>query len=95
LMLPALPIPAPAIGTASVRVGVVTEPVRTLMLRLTQLFNVTGHPAIVLPAGRTSAGLPCSVQLVGTATDSLLPVALACEAQITTVEVPRSGGLGG
>ena len=82
-MLPALPIPAPPIGAASVQVGAVTEPVRNLMLRLTQLFNVTGHPAIALPAGRTSAGLPCSVQLVGAETESLLPVALACEAQIT------------
>ena len=95
LVLPALPIPAPPIGAASVQVGGVTEPVRNLMLRLTQLFNVTGHPAIALPAGRTSTGLPCSVQLVGVDTDALLPVALACEAQITGVLPPRSGGLGG
>ena len=30
----------------SVKVGTATEPVRNVMLRLTQLFNVTGHPAI-------------------------------------------------
>jgi Asp-tRNA(Asn)/Glu-tRNA(Gln) amidotransferase A subunit family amidase len=65
------------------------------MLRETQLFNLTGHPAIAVPAGHTSAGLPCSVQLVGADTDDLLPVALACEAQITGVLRPRSGGLGG
>ena len=52
LVLPTLPIPAPPIGAASVQVGSVTEPVRNLMLRLTQLFNLTGHPAIALPAGR-------------------------------------------
>jgi aspartyl-tRNA(Asn)/glutamyl-tRNA(Gln) amidotransferase subunit A len=95
LALPALPIPAPLIGSASVQVGSVTEPVRNLMLRETQLFNLTGHPAIALPAGATSAGLPCSVQLVGADTEDLLPVALACEAQITGVLRPRSGGLGG
>lgn len=95
LALPTLPIPAPPIGAASVQVGSVTEPVRNLMLRLTQLFNVTEHPAIAVPAGRTSAGLPCSVQLVGPDTEGLLPVALACEAQITGVLRPRSGGLGG
>jgi aspartyl-tRNA(Asn)/glutamyl-tRNA(Gln) amidotransferase subunit A len=95
LLLPALPIPAPPIGAASVQVGAVTEPVRNLMLRLTQLFNVTGHPAIAMPAGTTSAGLPCSVQLAGAETDELLPVALACEAQITGLLSPRSGGLGG
>ena len=95
LVLPTLPIPAPPIGAASVQVGAVTEPVRNLMLRLTQLFNVTGHPAISLPVGTTRAGLPCSVQLVGTDTEALLPVALACEPQITGVLRPRSGGLGG
>jgi aspartyl-tRNA(Asn)/glutamyl-tRNA(Gln) amidotransferase subunit A len=94
LLLPTLPIPAPPIGAASVQVGPVTEPVRNLMLRLTQLFNVTRHPAIAVPMGHTSAGLPCSVQLVGAATESLLPVALACEAQIGR-GFPRSGGLGG
>jgi len=95
LLLPSLPIAAPPIGAASVQVGNVTEPVRNLMLRLTQLFNVTGHPAIALPAGRTRTGLPCSVQLVGGETDELLPVALACEPQITGPAPPRSGGPGG
>ena len=95
LVLPALPIPAPPIGAASVQVGAVTESVRNLMLRLTQLFNVTGHPAIALPAGDTKTGLPCSVQLVGAETDELLPVALACEAQITGLLPPRTGGPGG
>jgi aspartyl-tRNA(Asn)/glutamyl-tRNA(Gln) amidotransferase subunit A len=93
--LPTLPIPAPPIGAASIQVGSATEPVRNLMLRLTQLFNVTGHPAIALPAGHTSAGLPCSVQLVGADTETLLPVALACEPQITGLSRPRSGGVGG
>jgi aspartyl-tRNA(Asn)/glutamyl-tRNA(Gln) amidotransferase subunit A len=82
LVLPALPIPAPAIGAASVQIGGATEPVRNLMLRQTQLFNLTGHPAIALPAGSTSTGLPCSVQLVGRETDQLLPLAAACETHI-------------
>ena len=94
LVLPALPIPAPPIGAASVQIGAVTELVRNLMLRLTQLFNVTGHPAIALPAGDTRTGLPCSVQLVGAETDELLPVALACEAHITGLS-SRSGGPAG
>jgi amidase len=67
------------------------------MLRLTQPFNVTGHPAIAMPAGHTSTGLPCSVQLVGcrAQTDALLKVALACEPQITSDPSPRSGKVGG
>jgi aspartyl-tRNA(Asn)/glutamyl-tRNA(Gln) amidotransferase subunit A len=82
-MLPTLPIPAPLIGAETVQIGERNEPVRPIMLRLTQLFNLTGHPAIALPAGTTSAGLPCSLQLVGTDTESLLCAALACEPQIS------------
>jgi len=67
-----------------------------MMLRLTQLFNVTGHPALAVPCGSTSAGLPCSMQLVGCRmqTDALLRVALACESYIAGTPSPRSG-LGG
>ena len=85
LVLPTLPIPAPTIGASSVQVGSTTEPLRNVMLRLTQLFNVTGHPAISLPMGRTSTGLPCALQLVGgrAQTDALLRVALACETHVT------------
>jgi aspartyl-tRNA(Asn)/glutamyl-tRNA(Gln) amidotransferase subunit A len=84
LVLPALPIPAPTIGASTVQIGGVAEPVRNLMLRLTQPFNVTGHPAMAMPCGTTGEGLPCSVQLVGqrNQTDALLRVALACETNI-------------
>jgi aspartyl-tRNA(Asn)/glutamyl-tRNA(Gln) amidotransferase subunit A len=96
LALPTLPIPAPAIGAISMKVGATTEPVRNLMLRLTQLFNVTGHPAISLPAGATSSGLPCGLQLVGcrAQTDALLRVALACERYTISGPSRRSGGIG-
>ena len=57
LVLPTLPIPAPPLGVDSVKVGPSLEPVRNMMLRLTQLFNLTGHPAIAIPCGRTSDGL--------------------------------------
>ena len=84
LALPTLPIPAPLLGAASVRVGGTEEPVRNLMLRMTQLFNLTGHSAISLPCGRTDAGLPCGLQLVGARmqTEALLRVALACESHL-------------
>ena len=81
LVLPTLPIPAPPLGATSIEIGGQNEPVRNLMLRQTQLFNLTGHPAISLPCGRTAAGLPCGLQLVGARmqTEALLRVALACE----------------
>ena len=81
LVLPTLPIPAPPIGAESVAIDGANEPVRALMLRLTQLFNLTGHPAVSMPCGLTSQGLPCGLQLVGRRheTEALLRVALACE----------------
>jgi aspartyl-tRNA(Asn)/glutamyl-tRNA(Gln) amidotransferase subunit A len=81
LVLPALPIPAPPIGAESVMVNGASEPVRALMLRLTQLFNVTGHPAISIPCGIASEGLPCGLQVVGprNQTEALLAIALEIE----------------
>jgi Asp-tRNA(Asn)/Glu-tRNA(Gln) amidotransferase A subunit family amidase len=84
LVLPTLPIPAPPVGAASVEVAGTRQPVRAMMLRLTQLFNLTGHPAISLPMGETDGGLPCGLQMVGRIgdTESLLAVAAACESRV-------------
>ena len=81
LVLPTLPIPAPLLGAELAQVGSSKQPVRALMLRLTQLFNVTGHPAISLPCGTTADGLPCGLQLVGARgkTAELLRVARTVE----------------
>jgi aspartyl-tRNA(Asn)/glutamyl-tRNA(Gln) amidotransferase subunit A len=85
LLLPTLPIPAPLLGTDSVQVGGARRPVRALTLRLTQLFNVTGHPAISIPCGVTSEGLPIGLQLVGARgeTEALLRVACSVEARLS------------
>jgi aspartyl-tRNA(Asn)/glutamyl-tRNA(Gln) amidotransferase subunit A len=49
------------------------------MLKHTQLFNVTGHPAISLPLA--VSGLPVGLQVVGPwgATTRLLDIAATCE----------------
>jgi aspartyl-tRNA(Asn)/glutamyl-tRNA(Gln) amidotransferase subunit A len=85
LALPTLPIPAPPIGAATVDVAGTPQPVRSMMLRLTQLFNLTGHPAVSMPIGDTPSGLPCGLQLVGRLNDTegLLAAAAACEPCIT------------
>lgn len=85
LLLPTLPIPAPPIGAATVQVGSAPEQVRSMMLRLTQLLNLTGHPAISLPCGRTHQGLPVGLQIVGThgQTDHLLQLARGVERALT------------
>jgi aspartyl-tRNA(Asn)/glutamyl-tRNA(Gln) amidotransferase subunit A len=85
LMLPTVPIPAFKIGTASIELDGSKEPIRNVTLRLTQLFNITGHPAISLPCGNTAEGFPCGLQLVGTRgqTDQLLHVAAGVERVVT------------
>ena len=47
----------------------------------TQPFNYTGHPALAVPVGKSSAGLPASMQLIGRFFDDplLLRVAYAYE----------------
>ena len=99
LILPTLPIPAPRLDAEDAQAEADAGPagdaveeasggrpdgVRALMLRLTQLFNLTGHPAISIPCGTTPDGLPCAVQLVGRrgATGRLLALAARCEGAI-------------
>jgi aspartyl-tRNA(Asn)/glutamyl-tRNA(Gln) amidotransferase subunit A len=82
LVLPTLPVVAPLLDAAEVTIDPIqhqTMPVRAAMLRQTQLFNLTGHPAITLPV--KTAGLPVGLQLVGRrgATADLLAVAAAIE----------------
>lgn len=93
LVLPTLPIPAPTIGTTVATVGSSQEDVRPMMLRLTQLFNLTGHPAISLPCGVTSEGLPCGFQLAGRrdGTLDLLRLSLGCEPYVTPGARARAG----
>jgi aspartyl-tRNA(Asn)/glutamyl-tRNA(Gln) amidotransferase subunit A len=81
LLLPSMAVPATRLGVPMVTIDGVEEPVRNITLRLTQLFNITGHPAISLPCGRTEDGLPVGAQLVGARhrTPELLQVAAAVE----------------
>jgi aspartyl-tRNA(Asn)/glutamyl-tRNA(Gln) amidotransferase subunit A len=81
LILPSLAIPAPPIGASTMPVKGGPEPVRALMLRCTQPFNLSGHPAISLPCGTTPAGLPIGLQLVGHkgGTPELVQAALGVE----------------
>jgi aspartyl-tRNA(Asn)/glutamyl-tRNA(Gln) amidotransferase subunit A len=90
LLLPSLAVPATRLGEATVCIGDTEEPVRNITLRLTQLFNITGHPAVTLPCGQTDEGLPVGAQLVGARhrTPEMLQVAAAVE---SCLQSPGSG----
>jgi len=84
LVLPALAVPAPPFGAVTMPVKGGPDQVRTLMLRCSQPFNLSGHPAISIPCGRSRDGLPIGLQLVGHKgrTPALVQAALAAEAAI-------------
>ena len=65
LLLPTIPIGAPLVGQETISLGGSDRPVRPTLLRLTQLFNMSGHPAISIPGGTLSSALPWGIQLVG------------------------------
>lgn len=83
LALPSMAVTAPRLGTTEIAFGDRVELVRAVMLRLTQLFNITGHPAITVPLPATG-GLPIGLQLVGhtDATARLLADAGQVETQL-------------
>lgn len=82
LILPTLPITAPLLGADEITIDPARgdrTPIRSAMLKHTQPFNMSGHPAISLPI--RAAGLPVGLQLVGRFNDTagLLRIAAECE----------------
>ena len=83
LALPGMAVTPPRLGQTHVHWPDGDELTRAAMLRLTQPFNLSRHPAIVLPVGTTPDGWPASLQLVGRNTSSLVAAALGVEALLT------------
>jgi aspartyl-tRNA(Asn)/glutamyl-tRNA(Gln) amidotransferase subunit A len=85
LILPTLPMAAPVLGAEMVMLDGHREAVRGATLRLTQLFDITGHPAITIPIGEAEPGLPAGLQIIGRrrATAQLLAIARVLEAVLS------------
>jgi aspartyl-tRNA(Asn)/glutamyl-tRNA(Gln) amidotransferase subunit A len=81
LIVPTTPIAAPLIGEESTLIGKANHPTRALLLRLNRPANLAAIPAISVPCGFTSNGLPVGLQLIGAVTDELLLLRLAQVAQ--------------
>lgn len=65
LVLPTMPVDAPARTAETVTVGGRELSVLEATIRYTALFNNTGHPVVSLPAYRLPDGRALSVQIVG------------------------------
>lgn len=66
IVAPSTTIVAPRIGETAVRVpGEREATVRAELLRMARPVNISGNPAVSIPCGFTSAGLPVGLQLIG------------------------------
>lgn len=81
LVTPTTPATAALIGESTIEIGGETEDVRLAMTRLVRVFNLAGVPALSVPCGRDSGGLPIGLQIVGRRREeaTVLRVGLAWE----------------
>ena len=67
IVAPATPNVAPGIGDKTVRLGGQDEDVRLATTRFARGVNALGLPALSMPCGLSSAGLPIGLQIIGPA----------------------------
>ena len=89
IVTPTCPIVAPIIGTMKVTTKGKIEPVGSALARLTNLFNITANPALSLPCGLHSSGLPMGVQLIGRCFDETTVLRVAHTLEIHLNWLPR------
>ena len=72
LLTPTLPIAATEIGQREISVGDYEENVRSALTRFTGPTDLTGHPSLSVPCGKTAMGLPVGLQLIGRCFDEAI-----------------------
>jgi len=77
-------IPAPRLGQQEVAIDGEVVSVMAPLTRYTRVFNLSGLPAISVPCGFSSGGLPIGLQLVGRAWDEATVLRAACAYEMAT-----------
>jgi aspartyl-tRNA(Asn)/glutamyl-tRNA(Gln) amidotransferase subunit A len=81
LFTPTAPIPAPKIDQKTVLIDGVEEDVRLATTRFVRAINAIGLPAISLPCGSNTEGLPIGLQIVGRAFEEKLLLQIAAKVE--------------
>lgn len=92
IVTPTLPITPPPPGTTAIHAGDTTLPTSAAFLRNTCPFNLTGVPAISIPARANPDGVPIGLQIVGPygADVRVLQVARAFEREVIGRVIDRA-----
>jgi aspartyl-tRNA(Asn)/glutamyl-tRNA(Gln) amidotransferase subunit A len=85
LFTPTTPMGAPRIGEKTVHLGEFVEDVRLAATRLVRGINVLGLPALSIPCGRDSQGLPVGLQIIGRPFDEALILRVAAALEDATL----------
>ena len=88
LIAPTTPITAPRVGDAAVRLGGRDEDVRLAATRLVRGINVLGLPALSIPCGLASNGLPIGIQIIGPAWEEALILRIGAALEDGGVSIP-------
>ena len=83
-------ITAPKLGQREVAIGGEVVPVIAPLTRYTRVFNLMGLPAISVPCGYSSEGLPIGLQLVGRAWDEATVLRAAYAYETATYKIQSS-----
>jgi aspartyl-tRNA(Asn)/glutamyl-tRNA(Gln) amidotransferase subunit A len=91
LVAPATPITAPGVDEIEIQLGSQKENTRMASTRLVRAINLLGEPALSLPCGKASSGMPIGLQLIGPpfSEAKLLQIGSTLETCLN----PREGGL--